>query len=52
MFLLNEKPVLEKGNHRYPKEKNKISKIRNLGYRGVLFMIDKENEVVQSIKIF
>ncbi len=48
----NEEIVLEKGNHRYSKEKNKISKIRNLGYRGILFMIDKENEVVQSIIIF
>jgi len=48
----NEEIVLEKGNHRYPKEKNKISKIRNLRYRGILFMIDKEKEVVKSIRIF
>ncbi len=48
----NEEIVLEKGNHRYPKEKNKISKIRNLWYKGILFMIDKEKEVVKSIRVF
>ncbi len=48
----NDAPVLEKGNYRYIKGKNTIPKIRDLRYKGILFMIDTEKESVQSIRIF
>ena len=48
----DKEPALDKGNHRYNKDKSKYSTIRNLGYGGILFMIDKENKVVKSIKVY